>query len=153
LIAGITIAAPVIAAPAAEQHEALPLRLYLQAGSYHFDSSDYEFTNITPGLTLEAGERFIGALGGYRNSVRAFSVYAALGYRALPASRVRPFVALGVIWGYHHSEPDPNGVEVEVPALVPLPVFGIDTELTERVAIRVKALYPVVSGGLVFSLK
>ncbi len=152
LIIGITITAPAVAEHSDDRHQPIPVRLYLQAGSYHFDNSNYEFTNITPGLTLEAGERFIGALGGYRNSVRTFSAYAALGYRALPKRRVRPFAALGVIWGYHHSEPDPDGVEVEVPAFVALPVVGIDTEISERVAIRFKALYPVVSGGVVFSL-
>lgn len=130
----------------------LGIRLYLQGGSYHFDDSDYQFTNFTPGIALEAGDRVIGAVGAYRNSVRAASVYAAAGYRPLAGATVRPFGALALVWGYHQAEPDPDGVEVEIPAIVPLPVLGLDTQINERVAVRFKAFYPVVSAGIVIEI-
>ncbi len=138
----------------AAEHESdgLEIRLYLQGGSYHFDDSDYDFTNFTPGIALETGDRGIGAVGAYRNSVRTASLYVAAGYRPLAGATVRPFGALALVWGYHHAEPDPDGVEVGIPALVPLPVLGIDTQITERLAVRVKTFYPVVSAGIVIEI-
>ena len=129
-----------------------PLRLYLQAASYHFDRSDYEFSNVTPGLGIETGDRIMAAAGAYRNSVRTLSLYAAVGYRPFGDTPIRPFAALGLVWGYHRGEPDADGTVVEGPPLAPIPVVGLDLAVTGVVAVRVKALYPVLSGGLVIKL-
>lgn len=148
----VLIATPASAQAQDEDAGQLALRLYLQAGSYHFDRSEYEFTNFTPGLAIEAGRNFIAAAGAYRNSVRALSLYGALGYRPFVRSPIRPFAALGLVWGYHRGDPDPDGVEVDVPPIIPLPVLGVDVGITNRIAVRAKALYPVVAAGVVLKL-
>jgi len=126
--------------------------IYLQGGSYHYDSLSYRFTNVTPGLGVEWGTSVVLSGGAYRNSVRAVSLYAALGYRFNDTGWVQPFVLTGAASGYHRVREDPQGRKAEGKAISALLFAGADMRVYGPLSLRLMATFDTLVYGFTVRL-